>query len=86
MRTVSGVVRVFVEFLVLWGSSALAIIVLDRLLGGVSLDGSSFTPLPSLPAALILALVFGVLSAALWPVMMWLMSCCCSSGRSSPTA
>ena len=38
MRTVSGVVRVFVEFLVLWGSSALAIIVLDRLLGGVSLD------------------------------------------------
>ncbi|QTJ67894.1 alkaline phosphatase family protein [Rhodococcus sp. ZPP] len=74
MRTVSGVVRVFVEFLVLWWSSALAIVVLDRVLGGVSLDGSSFTPLPTLPAALVLALVFGVLSAALWPVMMWLMS------------
>ncbi|MEE2034993.1 phage holin family protein [Rhodococcus chondri] len=74
MRTVSGVVRVFVEFLVIWGSSALAIIVLDRILGGVTLDRSSFVPLPTLPAALVLALVFGLLNAALWPVMMRLMS------------
>ena len=74
MRTVGGVVRVLVEFLVLWGSSALALIVLDRILGGITLDQSSFTPLPTLPAALVLALVFGLLNAALWPVMMRCMS------------
>ncbi|QIX52337.1 phage holin family protein [Rhodococcus sp. DMU1] len=74
MRTVGGMVRVLVEFLVLWGSSALALIVLDRILDGITLDPSGFTPLPTLPAALVLALVFGLLNAALWPVMMRLMS------------
>ncbi|MGW4338090.1 alkaline phosphatase family protein [Rhodococcus koreensis] len=74
MRSVGGVVRVLVEFIVLWGSSALALIVLDRILGGITLDPSSFTPLPTLPAALALALVFGLLSTSLWPVMMRCMS------------
>ncbi|WP_342659801.1 hypothetical protein Rruber_03772 [Rhodococcus ruber] len=74
MRTVGGVVRVLVEFLVLWGSSALALLVLDRILGGITLDRSGFAPLPTLPAALVLALVFGLLNAALWPVMMRFMS------------
>lgn len=74
MRTVSGMVRVLVEFLVLWSLSALAIIVLDRILGGITLDPSGFAPIPTLPAALALSLVFGLLNAALWPVMMRLMS------------
>lgn len=74
MRTVGGLLRILVEFLVLWGSSALALVVLDRVLDGVTLDRSGFAPIPTLPAALVLALVFGLLNAALWPVMMRLMS------------
>ena len=57
MRTVGGVLRILVEFLVLWGSSAFAVLVLDRILRGVTLDPSSFAPLPTLPAALVVALL-----------------------------
>ena len=74
MRTVGSLLRILVEFLVLWGSSALVLVVLDRVLGGITLDRSGFAPIPTLPAALVLALVFGLLNAALWPVMMRLMS------------
>ncbi|UTT49431.1 phage holin family protein [Rhodococcus gordoniae] len=74
MRTVGGLLRILVEFLVLWGSSALVLVVLDRVLDGITLDRSGFAPIPTLPAALVLALVFGLLNAVLWPVMMRLMS------------
>ncbi|WP_420750695.1 phage holin family protein [Rhodococcus sp. O3] len=74
MRTVGGVLRILVEFLVLWGSSAFAVLVLDRILRGITLDPSSFAPLPTLPAALAVALVFGILNAALWPLTMRFMS------------
>ncbi|APE07981.1 alkaline phosphatase family protein [Rhodococcus pyridinivorans] len=74
MRTMGSLLRILVEFLVLWGSSTLVLVVLDRILGGITLDRSGFAPIPTLPAALVLALVFGLLNAALWPVMMRLMS------------
>ncbi|HEY5854135.1 MAG TPA: phage holin family protein [Aldersonia sp.] len=74
MHTVAGVLRVVIEFVVLWLSSAFAILVLDRILGGIELDESPIGPIPTLPAALILALVFGVLNAVLWPLIMRFMS------------
>ncbi|MCX5041590.1 alkaline phosphatase family protein [Aldersonia sp. NBC_00410] len=78
MRTTAGVLRVFIEFLVLWLSSALAILVLDWALDGITLDPVDYgiTDWETLPAALVLALVFGVLNAVLWPLivrsMAWL--------------
>ncbi|WP_068278835.1 phage holin family protein [Aldersonia kunmingensis] len=76
MRTTAGVLRVVIEFLVLWLSTAAAILVLDAVLGGIHLDaiGSTNTRFETLPAALALALVFGILNAVLWPLIMRSMS------------
>ncbi|WP_137874246.1 phage holin family protein [Rhodococcus sp. Q] len=70
MRTVGTVARVTTEFLVLWLVSAAALILTDWLLPGVRLaavPGGGL--LATVPAALTLALVFGVLSVVLWPLL-----------------
>ncbi|WP_207838287.1 phage holin family protein [Williamsia soli] len=76
MRTTTTVVRLFIEFVVLWLSSAVAILVLDAVFDGISLDSVNIgiPRLSTLPSALVVALVFGVLSAVLWPVIVRLMS------------
>ncbi|MBD0323222.1 MAG: phage holin family protein, partial [Aldersonia sp.] len=76
MRSIAGILRVLIEFLVLWLSSALAILVLDRLLDGLALEAVDWGvgQLLTLPAALEMALVFGVLNTVLWPVIMRSMS------------
>ncbi|MFI8772172.1 alkaline phosphatase family protein [Gordonia sp. NPDC062954] len=70
MRSTARVVGIVVELIVLWLISALALLVLDAVFGGVTLDtvvvdGRATT----LPAALALALVFGLLNAILWPLV-----------------
>lgn len=76
MRTTAAVIRGLIEFLILWISSAVAILALDAVLDGITLEPIDIGLRgPSvLPAALALALVFGVLNAALWPLAMRLMS------------
>ncbi|MGV9796273.1 alkaline phosphatase family protein [Gordonia sp. NPDC003422] len=76
MRTTATIFRGFVEFLILWITSALAILALDKILDGITLQSSDVgvTALATLPAAMILALVFGVLNTALWPIAVRLMS------------
>ncbi|MEB0312270.1 hypothetical protein QN382_23790, partial [Pseudomonas sp. 10B1] len=61
MRTTTNVVRLLIEFVVLWLSSAVAILVLDALFDGVSLVSVDFgiPALSTLPSALVVALVFG---------------------------
>lgn len=68
MHTTTKVVRLFIEFVVLWLSSAAAILVLDAVFDGISLYSADFgiPALSTLPSALVVALVFGVLSAVLW--------------------
>ncbi|MDL9938632.1 phage holin family protein [Gordonia sp. ABSL1-1] len=76
MRTTAAIIRGLVEFLILWVSSAFAIIALDAVLDGVRLNtvDIGLHQDSTLPAALALALVFGVLNTALWPVAMRAMS------------
>ncbi|PYE20647.1 uncharacterized membrane protein YvlD (DUF360 family) [Williamsia limnetica] len=76
MHTTTKVVRLFIEFVVLWLSSAAAILVLDAVFDGISLHSADFgiPALSTLPSALVVALVFGVLSAVLWPAVVRLMS------------
>ncbi|MGW0041874.1 phage holin family protein [Rhodococcus sp. NPDC003348] len=70
MRVVGSVARSATEFLVLWLISALALVLTDLVLPGVRLDavpgGGWFA---TVPAALALALVFGILSVILWPLL-----------------
>ena len=70
MRSTRAAIRLLINFAVLWLSSALAIIVLDAVLDGVRLDSVGHSPVATLPAALTLALVFGVLNAVLWPLIL----------------
>lgn len=75
MRNTARVVGIVIELVILWLTSAVALLVLDAVFGGVTLsavdvDGHSTT----LPAALALALVFGLLNAILWPVVVRAMS------------
>ncbi|HEY9311365.1 phage holin family protein [Williamsia sp.] len=76
MRTTARVVGLVIEFVVLWLSSALAILVLDAVFDGITLESVDFgiPALSRLPSALVVALVFGLLSAVLWPVFLRLMS------------
>ncbi|MGV9713131.1 alkaline phosphatase family protein [Gordonia sp. NPDC003424] len=75
MRTTARVLGVGVEIVVLWLLTALALLVLDAVLDGVDLkpvtiDGHRTT----VPAALALALVFGLLNVVLWPLVVRAMS------------
>lgn len=75
MRSTARVVGIVIELVILWLTSALALLVLDAVFDGVTLstvdvDGHSTT----LPAALALAFVFGLLNAILWPVVVRAMS------------
>lgn len=76
MRTTARVVGLLIEFVVLWLTSAIAILVLDVFFDGITLDEADFgiPSLSRLPSALVVALVFGVLSAVLWPILVRLMS------------
>ncbi|MDY6807644.1 MAG: alkaline phosphatase family protein [Actinomycetota bacterium] len=70
MRSTARVVGIAVELLVLWLVSALALVVLDAVFDGVTLDTVVVDGrATSLPAALALALVFGLLNAVLWPLV-----------------
>ncbi|EME22118.1 phage holin family protein [Rhodococcus triatomae] len=70
MRTVGTVARLATEFVVLWLLSAAALVVIDAVLPGVRLVAApAGGPLATIPAALSLALVFGVLSVVLWPLL-----------------
>ncbi|MGK9269805.1 phage holin family protein [Williamsia muralis] len=76
MRTAATTIGLLVEFLVLWLSSAIAILVLDTVFDGISLSSvdAGGPVLAKLPSALAVGLVFGVLNAILWPVIIRLMS------------
>jgi len=76
MRTTARLVGLLIEFVVLWLSSAVAILMLDAVFDGISLDSVNIgiPALSRLPSALVVALVFGVLSAVLWPLFVRLMS------------
>lgn len=65
-----------IEFLTLWLSSAIAILFLDTAFDGISLSSVDIggPVLDKLPSALAVGLVFGVLNAVLWPVIIRLMS------------
>ncbi|MFF0813645.1 alkaline phosphatase family protein [Rhodococcus sp. NPDC003318] len=71
MRTVRTAARTVTEFLVLWLTSAVALVLTDLVLPGVELTAvPGGGPFATIPAALSLALVFGVLSVTLWPLLM----------------
>lgn len=76
MRTTAAVVRVLIEFLVLWFVSAFALLVLDYFIDGVRLIPVDWgvDQLTTLPAALAIAVVFGLLNALLWPVLLRMMA------------
>ncbi|MEE3853080.1 alkaline phosphatase family protein [Gordonia sp. LSe1-13] len=75
MRSTTRVVGIAVELLVLWLTTALALLVLDAVFGGVTLDTVTVSGrATNLPAALALALVFGLLNAILWPLVVRAMS------------
>ncbi|GAA4488579.1 phage holin family protein [Rhodococcus olei] len=71
MHRLGSVARFVVEFAVLWLIAALALVLTDSVLSGVRLTAMpGVGPLATLPAALALALVFGLLSVTLWPLLM----------------
>ncbi|AZG47730.1 phage holin family protein [Gordonia insulae] len=75
MRSTARVLGIIVEFLVLWLTSAVALLLLDVVFGGVTLDSVTIAGhATTLPAALALALVFGLLNAILWPLVVRAMS------------
>ncbi|WP_020107711.1 phage holin family protein [Nocardia sp. 348MFTsu5.1] len=76
MRTTARLIGLIIEFVVLWLSSAVAILVLDAVFDGITLDPVDYgiPALSRLPSALLVALVFGLLSAVLWPLFVRLMS------------
>ena len=76
MRATAKLVGLLLEFLTLWLLSAIAILVLDALFDGIALSSvnSGNTVWAKLPSALAVGLVFGVLNAVLWPVIIRLMS------------
>ncbi|MFD4293270.1 alkaline phosphatase family protein [Rhodococcus sp. NPDC058532] len=70
MRAVRSAARSATEFAVLWLISALALVLTDLALPGVRLHAvPGGGPLSTVPAALLLALVFGALSVILWPIL-----------------
>ncbi|MBP1158819.1 uncharacterized membrane protein YvlD (DUF360 family) [Rhodococcus sp. PvR044] len=71
MRTLGSAARTVTEFLVLWLISAAALMVIDAVLPGVELASTGAPgPLGSAPSALALALLFGLLSTVLWPILL----------------
>ncbi|WAC57110.1 phage holin family protein [Gordonia sp. SL306] len=75
MRSTARALGIAIELIVLWLTSALAMLVLDMAFGGVTLDTVTVDGhATTLPAALVLALVFGLLTAILWPAIVRLMS------------
>ncbi|GAB91242.1 phage holin family protein [Gordonia rhizosphera] len=70
MQTTARVIRTVIEFLVLWIASAIALLALDAVLDGIDLESTTIgDTTTTLPAALLLALVFGLLNRLLWPLI-----------------
>lgn len=75
MRTTAKTIGLGIEIAVLWLLMAIALLVLDSVLDGVDLKSVMIDGHPStLPAALALALVFGILNVILWPLIVRAMS------------
>ncbi|MFE7422860.1 alkaline phosphatase family protein [Rhodococcus sp. NPDC057529] len=70
MRSLGSAARTITEFLVLWLVSAVALVLTDLILPGVRLQPTpAGGPFDTIPAALFLALVYGLLSVTLWPLL-----------------
>lgn len=70
MRSLGSAARTVTEFLVLWLVSAVALVLTDLILPGVRLHPApAGGPFDTVPAALFLALVYGLLSVTLWPLL-----------------
>lgn len=70
MRSLGSAARTVTEFLVLWLVSAVALVLTDLILPGVRLRPTpAGGPFDTIPAALFLALVYGLLSVTLWPLL-----------------
>ncbi|MFW0797201.1 alkaline phosphatase family protein [Gordonia sp. CPCC 205515] len=70
MRITSKAIGVGIEVVIVWVLTAIALLVLDAMLDGVKLHPVTIDDhQTTLPAALALALVFGLLNIVLWPLI-----------------